>query len=154
MQNMELLCMPFSVIEPHLAMSGKSQNFSQFTVGIWGIFSSYGRDGNSKLVLVQRSQDSCLISRDISGISTKHGRAIRKLLDVSRETECPFLVARVILVFRSIFNKSQASSHFEQKSPCLSKCQRDVRPPVQMRCEPRTFSRISMGIQTSLHLVR
>ena len=109
--------MPFRIIGPHLIVRGKSQNFSRFTVGIWGIFSSYGRDGNSKLVFVQRSQDSCLITRDISGISRKHGRAIRTLVDVSRETEVPFLVARVILVFRSIFNKSQASSPFEAELP-------------------------------------
>ena len=146
MGNMEFLCTPFREIRPHLTVRGKSQNFSQDTAGIWGIFSSYGRDGNSKLVFVQRSQDSCLITRDTSGISTRHGRAIWTLLDVSRETEGPFLVARRILVFLSIFNKSQASSPFEAlNSPCLSRCQRNVRPPVQMRWEPRAFSRISTG---------
>ena len=146
MGNMKLFCMPFSIIGPHLAVRGKSQIFSGVVAGIWGIFSSYGRDGNSKLVFVQRSQESCLITRDTSGISMRHCRAIRMLLDVSWETECPFLVARVILVFLSIFNKSQASSPFEAlNSPCLSRCQRDVRPPVQMRWEPRAFLRISTG---------
>ena len=97
-------------------------------------------------MFVQQSQDSCLITRYTSEISTRHGRAIRTLLKESRETECPFLVARVILVFLSIFNKSQASSPFAAlNSPCLSRCQRDVRPPVQMRWEPRAFSRISTG---------
>ena len=76
----------------------------------------------------------------------RHGRAIQTLLDVSWETEGPFLVARVILVFLSIFNKSQALSPFEAlNSPCLSRCQRDMRPPVQMSWEPRAFSRISTG---------
>ena len=76
----------------------------------------------------------------------RHGRAIQTLLDVSWETEGPNLVARVILVFLSIFNKSQALSPFEAlNSPCLSRCQRDMRPPVQMRWEPRAFSRISIG---------
>ena len=133
MGYMELLCTPFRVIGPHLVVRGKSQNFSQVAAGIWHIFSSYGQDGNSKLVFVQRSQDSCLITRDNSGISMRHGRALRTLLDVSLEAEGPFLVARVIFVFLSIFNKSQASSHFEAlKSLYLSRCQRDVRPPVQM----------------------
>ena len=105
--------MSFRVTGPLLAVRGKSQILSPVAAIIWGIFSSYGRDGNSKLVFVQQSQDSCLITRDISGISMRHGTAIRTLLDVSRETEVPFLVARVILVFLSIFNKSQASSPFE-----------------------------------------
>ena len=30
-------------------------------------------------------------------------------------------------------------------SPCLSRCQRDVRPPVQMRCGARAFSWVSTG---------
>ena len=146
MGNIELLCIPFRVIGPHLAVRGKSRFFSRVAAGISGIFSRYGWDGNSKLVFVQQNQDSCLIMRDISGISKRHWRAIRMLLDVNRETECPFLVARVILVFRSIFKRSQASSPFEAlNSPCLSRCQRDVRPPVQIRWEPRAFSRISTG---------
>ena len=46
----------------------------------------------------------------------------------------------------TIFSKNQASSPFEAlNSPCLSRCQRDVRPPVQMTLEPRAFSRISTG---------
>ena len=32
-----------------------------------GIFSSYSGDVRSKLLLVQRSQDSCLVRRDTSG---------------------------------------------------------------------------------------
>ena len=60
-----------------------------------------------------------------------------------RETECPFLVAAVILGFLSIFTKKQASSPFEAlKSLCLSRCQSDVRPPLQRRRGLRTFSRV------------
>ena len=67
-------------------------------------------------------------------------------MELRRETKCPFLVARVILVFLSIFKKSQASSPFEAlNSVCLSRCQRDVRPPVLMRRGPRAFSRVSTG---------
>ena len=143
---MELPCTSFRVTGPLLVVRGKSQILSPVVAGIWGIFSSYGRDGNSKLMFVQRSQDSCLITRDTSGISTRHCRATRTPLDVIRETEGPFLFARVILVFLSVFNKCHTSSPFEAlNSPCLSRCKRDVRPPVQMMWEPRAFSRISRG---------
>ena len=61
-----------------------------------------------------------------------------------RENECHFLVCTVILGFLSIFKKSQAPSPFEAlNSAGLSSCQRDVRPPVQMRRRPRAFSRVS-----------
>ena len=68
------------------------------------------------------------------------------LLEVSQETEVHFLVGTVILGFLSIFKKSQASSHYEAlNSVCLSRGQRDVRPPVQMRRTPTAFSSISTG---------
>ena len=42
--------------------------------------------------------------------------------------------------------KNQASSPFEAlNSVCLSRCQNDVRPSVQMRQSPRAFSRVSTG---------
>ena len=41
------------------------------------------------------------------------GRKKQTLLDVSREAKLPLLVGTVILVFLSIFTKSQASSPFE-----------------------------------------
>ena len=53
MGNMELLCMQSRGIGPHLAARGKSHGFSRVAVGSWGIFSSYGVDGPSKLVFVQ-----------------------------------------------------------------------------------------------------
>ena len=54
------------------------------------------------------------------------------LLEVSREAKLPLLVGTVILVFLSIFTKSQASSAFEAlNSVHLSKSQMDVRLPVQ-----------------------
>ena len=63
-----------------------------------------------------------------------------------QETEVHFLVGTVILGFLSIFKKSQASSPFEAlHSVCLSRCQRDVIPPVQMRRRPTAFSRVSTG---------
>ena len=56
------------------------------------------------------------------------------LLEVRQETDVHFLVGTVILGFLSIFKKSQASSPYEVlNSTCLSRGQRDVRPPVQMR---------------------
>ena len=52
----------------------------------------------------------------------------------------------MILGFLSIFKKGQASSPFEAlNSVCLSTCQRDVIPPVQMRLRPMAFSRVSTG---------
>ena len=57
-----------------------------------------------------------------------------------------FLVGRVILGFLSIFKKSQASSPYEAlNSVCLSRGHRDVRPPVQMRQTPMSFSWVSIG---------
>ena len=56
------------------------------------------------------------------------------LLDVRQETQGPFPVATGILEFQTIFKRSQASSPFEAlNSACLSRCQRDVRPPAEER---------------------
>ena len=53
---------------------------------------------------------------------------------------------RVILGFLSIFRKSQAPSPFEAlNSARLSRCQSDVRPPLQMRRRPRAFSKVCTG---------
>ena len=66
------------------------------------------------------------------------------LLEVRQETEVHFLVGTVILGFLSIFKKSQPSSPYEaMNSLCLSRGQRDVRPPVQMSRTPTAFSRVS-----------
>ena len=52
----------------------------------------------------------------------------------------------MILGFLSIFKKRQALSPFEALNfVCLSRCQRDVIPPVQMRRRPTAFSRVSTG---------
>ena len=61
-----------------------------------------------------------------------------------QETEVHFLVGTVILGLVSIFKKIQASSPSEAlNSVCLSRSQRDVRPPVQMRQRPTAFSVVS-----------
>ena len=74
------------------------------------------------------------------------GRKIQILLDVSREAKLPLLVGTVILVFLSIFMKSQALSPFEAlNSSHLSKSQMDVRPSVQKRLRTMDFSRVSTG---------
>ena len=63
-----------------------------------------------------------------------------------QETEVHFRVGTVILGFLSIFKKSQTSSPYEAlNSMCLTRGQRDVRPPVQMRRTPTAFSRDSKG---------
>ena len=74
------------------------------------------------------------------------GRKIQTILDVSREPKCPLLVGRVILVFPSIFTKSQASSPFEAlNSAHILKSQMDVRPSVQKSLRTMAFSRVSTG---------
>ena len=65
---------------------------------------------------------------------------------MSREAKCPLLVGTVILVFLTIFMKSQASSPFEAlNSAQLSKSQLDVRPSIQKRLRTMAFSRVSTG---------
>ena len=63
-----------------------------------------------------------------------------------REAKRQLLVGTVILVFLSIFTKSQALSHFESlNSVQLSKSQMDGRPSVQKRLRTMDFSRVSTG---------
>ena len=63
-----------------------------------------------------------------------------------QETEVHFLVGTVILGFLSIFKKSQTSLAFDAlNSVCLSRYQRDVRQPVQIRQRPTVFSTVSTG---------
>ena len=82
-------------------------------------------------------------------------RKIQTLLEVNREAKRPLLVGTVILVFLSIFTKSQALSPFEAlNSAQLSKSQMDLRPSVQKRLRTMAFSRVSTGDSVTLHLVR
>ena len=61
-------------------------------------------------------------------------------------TEVHFLVGTVILGFLSIFKKHPALSPYEAlNSVCISRGQRDVRPPIQMRRTPTALSRVSTG---------
>ena len=91
----------------------KSLDFSRVAAGTWVIISSFAGNGPSKLVFPQRRQDSCLVARDTSAFSSKHGRAIETPLEVRQETQGPFPVATGILEFLSIFMRSQALSPFE-----------------------------------------
>ena len=63
-----LLCMQCRGIESHIPAMGMSQTISRVLAGTCGIFASYSGDGHSKLHFVQRSQDSCVVMRDSSGI--------------------------------------------------------------------------------------
>ena len=47
---------------------GMSHGISRVAAGTCGVFSSYSWEGHSKLHFVQRSQDSCLVRTDTSGI--------------------------------------------------------------------------------------
>ena len=83
---------------------------------------------------------------DTSGSKTRLFRTIRTLLELRQEAKDPLLVGTFILIFLSIFTKSQASSPFEaMNSAHLSLCQKDVRPSVQKRCRTKAFSRVSTG---------
>ena len=74
------------------------------------------------------------------------GMKIHMLLEVSREARLTLLVRIFILVFLSIFTKSQASSPFKAlTSAHLSKSQMDVRPSVQKKMRTLAFSRVSTG---------
>ena len=67
-------------------------------------------------------------------------------LEVKQETKVHFLVGTMILGFLSIFKKGNPSSPFEAlNSMCLSRCQSDMIPAVQMRRRPTAFSRVSTG---------
>ena len=79
--------------------TGRSHGFSRVVEGTWVIFSSYSGDGASKLVFVQRHQDSCLVVRDTSEFSSRLGRAIGRRLDVRRESQGPFPVSTGLLGF-------------------------------------------------------
>ena len=108
--------------------------------------SSYGRDGPSTLMFVQRRQDSCLVETDTCRFSSRLGRPISTPLEARLETLFPFLVATEILGFLSVFKRSQASSPFEAlNTACLSRCQRVVTHTIEMRCGPKAFSRESTG---------
>ena len=83
---------------------------------------------------------------DTSGSKTRLVRTTRRLLEVRRESKQCLSVGTVILVFLSIFTKSQASSPFEAlNSAQLSKTQMDVRPCVQKKWRTMAFSRVSTG---------
>ena len=74
------------------------------------------------------------------------GSKIQTLQEVSQEAKRPLLVGTVILVFLSIFTKSQAWSPIEAlNSAHLSKSQMDVRSSVQKRLSTMAFSRVSTG---------
>ena len=47
---------------------GNVSLISRVAAGTWGIFASYSGDVHSKLHFVQRSQDSCVVMMDTSGI--------------------------------------------------------------------------------------
>ena len=66
---------------------------------------------------------------------------------MSQKAKRLLLVGTVILVFLSIFTKSQASSPFEAlNSAQLTKSQMDVKPSLQKRLRTMAFPRVSTGV--------
>ena len=82
-------------------------------MGTWGLLLSKNGDGLSKLVFVQRRQNSCIAARDTSGFSSRLGRTIGTTVYMRRETQGPFPFTTVILGFLSIIKRSEASSPLE-----------------------------------------
>ena len=114
--------------------------------GNGGYILELGHGGLSILLFVHRRQDSHLLAWDTSEFSSRIGRAIGMPLEVRRESKGPFPFATGILGLLSIFRRSQASSPFEAwNSACLSRCQRDVRPPIVMIRGSRAFFIVSTG---------
>ena len=66
--NTGFLCMQCRGTELHFPARGMSHMISRVAAGTCGIFASYSWDGHSKLHFVQRSQDSCVVMRDTSGM--------------------------------------------------------------------------------------
>ena len=66
--NTELLCTQCKGFLPHLLIKGISHGISRVAAGTWSIFTSYSGDGHANHHIVQRSQDSSLVSMDNSGI--------------------------------------------------------------------------------------
>ena len=74
------------------------------------------------------------------------GRKIHTLLEVTWEAKRPLLFSTGILLFLSIFLKSQVSSPFEAlNSAQLSKSQINVSRSVQKKLRTLAFSRDSTG---------
>ena len=67
-RNSGFLSTQCSEIKPHLPAKGMCHGISLVAAGTWVIISSYSGDGHSKLHFVQRSQDSCVVMTDTSGI--------------------------------------------------------------------------------------
>ena len=134
MGNTEFLCTQGRESGPLLLARAKSHIFSRVAVETWGTISSYSGDGYSKFVFVQQRPDSYVVTRENSGISTRLARAIGTIHEVRQETEGHFPASTVVFGFLSICKKRQVSSPFEAlNSTRLSRCQKDVRPPVQMK---------------------
>ena len=83
------------------------------------------------------------------------GRKIQTLLEVSREAKNPFLVGTVILVFLSIFMKSQASSPLKHWTQRTTRSLKWMWGPLSRRGWELWLSLgTPQAIQTSVHLVR
>ena len=121
----------------------------------WG-FSSFGRHLVYILELRRRWPFETRVCSAKSGLLSSYDGQLGKLNYAWQENtdafgsepgaKLPLLVSRVILVFLSIFRKSQASFPFEAlKLGHLLKSQIDVRPYVQKRLRIRDFFRVSSG---------
>ena len=78
------------------------------------------------------------------GFSSSRGSTVGTPLELRRETQGRFPVSNGMLELLSIFKRSQALSPVEAcNSTFLLRCQRGVKPPVEMRQGTRALSRVS-----------
>ena len=81
-------------IRAHLVTRGMSHDFSRVASGTWDIFSCDGGDGPSKVMYVQRHQDSCLLARDSLGFPSRHGSTTGTLVKGSWWPKVPFYLSQ------------------------------------------------------------
>ena len=74
---------------------GKSHDFSLVASRTWDIFSHDIMDGLTKVMLVQRHQESCLVERDSSAFSSRHGSEIGTTNGGKRRPRFPFKFPQV-----------------------------------------------------------
>ena len=92
---------------------GTSPDFSLLASRTWDIFSRDIRDGHTKVMLVQRHQDSCLAREGHIVTLLEAWKRNREAYRWETETQGPFPLPTCIMGFLSIFKRSQASSNFE-----------------------------------------
>ena len=122
-------------IEPHLTVRGKSQCFSLVVAGTLVYYR-----GPAGMILPAR------VCPSYKGHLRNFLEAWQGNRDASRDEAGDHDSLSSCHNDIGIFNKSQALSPFQALNfACLSRCQTNGRPPVQMRQRPGAFSKVYTG---------